>query len=549
MKQIHHYEQNKPSFIIFCFLVSISVTSICNGFKSLPSTQFHSVASQQLIHSAHCLLNSDWNYDKFSRKCRIYSKPENLVPELETLNWKTRIEQNVLGGTEISPEILAILTVYFVQGALGLSRLAVTYFMKDELHLSPAEVAAFGGITTLPWLIKPLYGFLSDGVPIFGYKRRSYLVIAGIMGCLSWLALGSFITTTNAALLAIILGSASVAISDVVADSIVVEKSRSNQIQKDESNLLSNSETNVSETNLSEAGNLQSLCWTAASVGGIFSSYFSGSLLETVSPRVLFTLTAIFPLLISASSFLIDEVPVAKSSTQSTAEFKVNVGNQLIKLKETFTDPRIYLPVLFIFCWQATPSPDTAMFFFSTNELEFKPEFFGRIRLLSNLAALGGVTLYRTKLKDISIKTMIFWTTLISVPLSLSQLLLVTHYNRVIGIPDQLFALTDTVVLTVLGQIAFMPTLVLASSVCPPGVEGTLFASLMSIYNAAGTLSSEIGAGLTAYLGVTDTSYEYLPTLIAICSLSSLLPLLFINLLDNATVVNENNETLDSKIL
>ena len=51
------------------------------------------------------------------------------------------------------------------------------------------------------------------------------------------------------------------------------------------------------------------------------------------------------------------------------------------------------------------------------------------------------------------------------------------------------FALTDTVVLTVLGQVAFMPTLVLASSLCPPGVEGTLFATLMSIYNASGTVS------------------------------------------------------------
>ena len=52
------------------------------------------------------------------------------------------------------------------------------------------------------------------------------------------------------------------------------------------------------------------------------------------------------------------------------------------------------------------------------------------------------------------------------------------------------FALTDTVVLTVLGQVAFMPTLVLASSLCPPGVEGTLFATLMSIYNASGTVST-----------------------------------------------------------
>jgi hypothetical protein len=74
-------------------------------------------------------------------------------------------------------------------------------------------------------------------------------------------------------------------------------------------------------------------------------------------------------------------------------------------------------------------------------------------RLAASIAALVGVTVYRTFLKDVSIKTIILWTTLISIPLSLTQLMLVTHYNRVLGIPDQLFALTDTVVLTVLGKI------------------------------------------------------------------------------------------------
>lgn len=68
-------------------------------------------------------------------------------------------------------DIIAILVVYFVQGALGLARLATTFFLKDELHLAPAEVAALAGLFTLPWVLKPLYGFLSDGLPIFGYRR------------------------------------------------------------------------------------------------------------------------------------------------------------------------------------------------------------------------------------------------------------------------------------------------------------------------------------------------------------------------------------------
>lgn len=353
----------------------------------------------------------------------------------------------------------------------------------------------------------------SDGVPIFGYKRRSYLIIAGLLGFLSWVSLGTFVNDSTSAILAIVAGSASVAISDVVADSIVVEKSRT-----------------FSSTGSNAGGELQSLCWGTAAVGGIMSAYFSGSLLEYLSTKDVFLITSLFPLVVCLASFFI---PEQKSNDEvNVATFKENVSAQLLLLKSAVFSPKIYLPVAFIFFWQATPSPDSALFFFTTNVLGFQPEFLGRVQLAASVASLTGVSLYRTLLKDVPTKSLIIWSTILSTALSLTQVLLVTRYNLVLGIPDQAFALTDTVVLTVLGQIAFMPTLVIAASLCPPGIEGTMFATLMSIYNAAGIVSRETGAGLTQLLGVTDKSYENLPLLVTLCSLSYLIPLAFVRLLD-----------------
>lgn len=449
-------------------------------------------------------------------------------------------------------ETVAILAVYFVQGVLGLARLATSFFMKDELHLTPADMAIFSGLSSLPWVIKPLYGFLSDGFPIFGYRRRSYLILGGLCGFLSWVALGTVVNDSKTALLATLLGSASVALSDVVVDSLVVERSRPSNINEQkaavnredmigEESQQANETTNTS----SNAGDLQSLCWGSAAIGGIISAYFSGSLLQTMTPRTVFLITSTFPLIIAISAFLINENPVWKASVPEEGSTSQPQGNnikaQLIELKNTFLDPRIYLPVLFIFLWQATPTPDSAMFFFYTNELGFQPEFLGKIRLAASFASLCGVALYRSYLKDIPIKTVIFWSTIFSVPLGLSPILLTTHLNREFGIPDQVFALTDTVVLSVLGQVAFMPTLALAASLCPPGVEGTLFATLMSIYNLSGTVSSELGAGLTYLLGITETSFDNLSLLVFICGMASLLPIPFIGLLDraNASVKEE----------
>lgn len=44
-------------------------------------------------------------------------------------------------GLDATPELSAIFLVYFVQGILGISRLAISYYFKDDLHMDPAQMA------------------------------------------------------------------------------------------------------------------------------------------------------------------------------------------------------------------------------------------------------------------------------------------------------------------------------------------------------------------------------------------------------------------------
>jgi len=140
---------------------------------------------------------------------------------------------------------------------------------------------------------------------------------------------------------------------------------------------------------------------------------------------------------------------------------------------------------------------------------------------------------------QVSIKDILFWASIISTPLGLLQLLLITHANRSLGIPDTIFVFGDDVVLAILGQIAFLPTLVLAAKICPPGIEAVLFAFLMSVFNGASTVGTEIGAALTSYLGVTADNFDNLGLLTIICNLSSLYPLIFIGLLNGVGAKSE----------
>ncbi|KAK8458988.1 hypothetical protein SEVIR_2G052200v4 [Setaria viridis] len=366
-------------------------------------------------------------------------------------------------GVDLSPDNMAVAIVYFVQGVLGLARLAVSFYLKDDLHLNPAETAVVSGFSSLPWLIKPLYGFIrfpknlphpslshlcvllilnpllspfSDSIPLFGYRRRSYLFLSGLLGALSWSLMATVVSSKYSAASSILLGSLSVAFSDVVVDSMVVERARGES--------------------QSTSGSLQSLCWGSSAFGGIVSAYFSGSLVDTYGVRFVFGVTAFLPLMTSAVAVLVNEhrMPFGERTILLSGSGFVESSKQHVRqLWTSVKQPSIFLPTLFIFLWQATPQSDSAMFFFITNKLGFTPEFLGRVKLVTSIASLLGVGIYNYFLKEIPLRKIFLVTTIIGSALGMTQVLLVTGLNRQFGISDEWFSIGDSLIITVLSQV------------------------------------------------------------------------------------------------
>lgn len=444
---------------------------------------------------------------------------ENFQEKYSSTNFlkksSSRISAMKCFGVELSPDNIAVAVVYFVQGVLGLARLAVSFYLKDDLHLDPAETAVISGFASLPWLVKPLYGFISDSFPLFGYRRRSYLFLSGLLGAFSWSLMATFVDSKYGAAACILLGSLSVAFSDVVVDSMVVERARGES--------------------QSTSGSLQSLCWGSSAFGGIVSSYFSGSLIDVYGVRFVFGVTAILPLMTSAVAVLVKEQAMASARGYNMSTSGISLlescKQSISQLWNAVRQPDIFLPTLFIFLWQATPHSDSAMFYFTTNKLGFTPEFLGRVKLVTSVASLIGVGTYNTFLKNVPLRKIFLGTTIIGSALGMTQVLLVTGLNREFGISDEWFAIGDSLIITVLSQVSFMPVLVLAARLCPAGMEATLFATLMSISNGGSLAGGLMGAGLTQLLGITKDSFANLSLLIILCNLSSLLPLPLLGLL------------------
>ena len=78
----------------------------------------------------------------------------------------------------------------FCQAKVGVIWQPLTHYLKESQGWDPVQIAASLAILDVPWVVKPLYGIVSDFLPLFGYRRRSYLLLAnaGAVAAFVWAA-------------------------------------------------------------------------------------------------------------------------------------------------------------------------------------------------------------------------------------------------------------------------------------------------------------------------------------------------------------------------
>ncbi len=390
--------------------------------------------------------------------------------------------------------------VYFIAGASSLAGVATTFFYKDDLGLTLEQLGILSSIAIIPWSIKPMYGILSDRVPVWGLRRKPYLILSGMLASIGYLSLATWVTDFWGVLFAETISALGFALADVIVDGVVAERSKSH----------------------TAAGKLQSICRAAIMFGALIVAYSSGVLTESIGARKVFLLTATLPLLTSFIAIFLKEAPAQITVwnwRQTWANFKSALS------------PAILWSALFLFIWRATPSSGGALGYYMIDELHFDPEFFGRLSVISRLMGIVGVLIFRKWLIAVPMKKLLCGIVFASVILSLPTLGLVYRWYELLGVSPKFFAMADTLISGPLTEIGFLPLLVLVARVCPKGVEATVFAVLASVMNIGLALSDIGGATLVHMFDVhqaTETlaaNYTNLDKVLWIAILSSFLPL------------------------
>ena len=138
----------------------------------------------------------------------------------------------------------------------------------------------------------------------------------------------------------------------------------------------------------------------------------------------------------------------------------------------------------------------------------------------STLAALDGLQalffvlatgLYTSLLQGIEYRTMFYTTLFTRGVASALDYLLVMRINLALGIPDFWFMLITKILAATNFRLMMMPLFTLLTQLCPPGLEGTIFALLMGLENFGEASGHYLGSQVLNILGgVRKPDFEHL---------------------------------------
>ncbi|KAL3655127.1 hypothetical protein CASFOL_000913 [Castilleja foliolosa] len=425
--------------------------------------------------------------------------------------------------------VLGVVIVYGMNEGvgLGLSNVSTQYYMKDEQKLQPSEAQVYHAMIMMPWIMRPLWGLLTDTLPISGRRRRPYFIFAGVLGAISMLILSLEKNLyLGLALLLLICGSAGAAVGDVTINACVTENS-------------------ILHPSL--AGELQSLCGLCSSVGQLIGYMISGFLVHLIGSKGALGALSIPSALVIFVGVIIQEPVIRNFSYNRVSQKFADAGRTMWAALKC---PVVWRPCLYMYLsLAASLQIHEGMFYWYTdakNGPSFSQEAVGSISAVGAIGSLLGVLLYQNAFRSHPFRRVLFWAQLLYGFSGMLDLILVLRLNLIIGLPDYIVIVFDAAVTNMIGRLKWMPLLVLSSKLCPSGIEGTFFALIMSIDHVGLFSASWAGGFLLHTLNVTRTKFDNLWLAIVIRSVFRVLPIGILFLIPSS---NPNMAILPTEML
>ncbi len=378
--------------------------------------------------------------------------------------------------------------VYFIQGSLGIAGIAMPLYLRAQ-GFSVSKITFIVSIVSIPWFLKIFYGAISDAFPIFGLRRKPYLVICAFLSSLGWLLLSILPPSEKWLIVAMTTANLGLAATDVITDGLVVEYSRKGSAQA-----------------------YQAIAWGARSLGAVASGFTGGILAAKVTPQTVFLITAALPLFSLFAVIFLREKP-----WKGKAKVGHNLFAPIIKSFWCIISSDLKWFVLLLFLLSSSVAIGTPLFFYMREVLKFDEIFLGVLNSVTWFGAIIGCFIFLNVFKDVPLHR------------ALCCAVLVGFFDilMTLAIQDHPSAFIVSLFLGILGYMVLLPLFSASATLAhSTGVEGSLFAILMSLFNLGQALASFLGGVLFEWIGlkalIVSTAFFGLSALLIIPRLKRL---------------------------
>lgn len=371
---------------------------------------------------------------------------------------------------------LGILIVLLAFGAPsgGLIDIPVSFFLKNRLHLTSHEVAAFRLVAAIPLYLAFVFGFVRDIWNPFGMRDRGFMLLFGGITAVLY-AFVAFTPMTYATLLAAIV---------LLTASFLFVASAQNGLT---------STIGQQHAMTGQVSAVWNVFLSVPTVGALLVGGRLSGMLEDESPdravRILFlvgaavmTLIALYALWKSAAVF--DNVSVENGDRRHPIE----------DLKRLARHWPVYPAMLIWLLWNFAPGSTTPLQYHLQNTLRATDAQWGEWNAIFAASFIPTYVVYGLLCRRFPLKTLLLWGTVAAVPQMVPLLFIDTMTQ----------AMVAAVPIGLMGGLATGAYLDLIIRSCPRGLQGTTLMMSSSLYFVVVRFGDVLGTSLyDSYGGFT----------------------------------------------
>lgn len=339
-----------------------------------------------------------------------------------------------------------------------IGRLPIGLMLKNTLHLPPQQVAMFWAIATLPAYVKPLVGLICDSVPLFGTRRRGYLLAGAVVAALAWTAFALLPRAYLPFLVAMtVLNLALVTAATAVGGMLVAEGQRTGA-----------------------TGRLSALRSGLEGVMSLVAGKLAGFLAATTFVWTSAAGAAIVAVIVPVTLLFHDEAPTARRDVTPWKAARAQLG-QIVSSRPMWTTS------VLIFLVYLAPSLSTPLLYYQQDVLKLEAGFMGTLQTAGGAGALVGSACYSWLCRRLPLRLLLVSGLLLNAIAALLYL----------GYVSPTAALVIDTLAPFLVAIGTLPLYDLAIRATPSGSESFGYALMMAVRNIAlFGLSDVLGAAL-----------------------------------------------------